>query len=79
LNESIPCTRLQGEEAARSIYAVEYFECSAKTGDGVKHAMSKLDEEDLKRASRLRKQNIARHIDDTHHYYSKKFCAPPGF
>ncbi|KAH8907028.1 hypothetical protein BR93DRAFT_968581, partial [Coniochaeta sp. PMI_546] len=75
------------ENAARKIGAVEYFECSAKTGEGVdemfntviQHARSKKDEEELKRASELRKEKLKRSMKDTGCLFSKLFCGPGKF
>lgn len=69
---------------ARLIGAVDYFECSAKTGDGVRslfdkvvcQALGKLDEEEVKRASRLRREKLKRGIQDTGRRLSQLFCAP---
>lgn len=76
----------QCEDAARSIGAVEYFECSAKTGNGVdemfhtviRHARSKKDEEELKRASRLRKERLRRGFQDTGRRISNLFRGGSG-
>lgn len=74
----------QCETVARKMGAVEYFECSAKTGEGVKdmfdtvirQARSRKDEEELKRASHLRKEKLRRGAEDAGRRLSALFCGP---
>ncbi|KAB5586110.1 hypothetical protein GE09DRAFT_1210690 [Coniochaeta sp. 2T2.1] len=84
--EATPTTREQCESIAHQIGAVEYFECSAKSGEGVTHMFTavieqvreKKDDEELKRASRLRKERLRRGVQDTGRRMSQMFCLAPG-
>lgn len=68
-----------------AVGAVEYFECSAKTGEGVKdvfdtiidNVRSMKDDQELKRASRLRRERINRAVGDAGRRISQAFCVAP--
>ncbi|KAB5582458.1 hypothetical protein GE09DRAFT_1211104 [Coniochaeta sp. 2T2.1] len=84
--EATPTTWEQCESIANQIGAVEYFECSAKSGEGVtpmftaviEQAREKKDDDELKRDSRLRKERLRRGVQDTGRRMSQMFCLAPG-